>query len=70
MPKARKDFLMNKGIAKLERDLDVVELLHIVQCFHVMKKLLFEKDERYLLKHKRANIVHAYSDAENNIKNV
>ena len=51
MQHARKDFLMNKAIDKLNTDLDIVSLLRVVHGFRVMKKTLFNKDERFLLKH-------------------
>ena len=34
---AKQDFYLNKGIQKLSRDLDIVNLLEIVKGFHVMK---------------------------------
>ena len=46
---AKQDVLLNKGTEKLERDLDIVELLDIIHGFRVMKKTLFTKDERYLM---------------------
>ena len=42
---------MNKGEEKLLRDLDIVELLHIIQGFRVMKKTLFKKEERLFMEH-------------------
>ena len=33
----KKDFYLDKGIEKLSRDLDIVNLLDIVKGFHVMK---------------------------------
>ena len=56
--------LLNKGIEKLERDLDIVELLEIIHGFRVMKKTLFTKDERFLLRHQRANAIHSASDSK------
>ena len=60
---AKQDFLLNKGKEKLLRDLDVVELLHIIQGFRVMRKTLFKKEERLLLEHQRARTIHSSTDS-------
>ena len=51
IPAAKQDIRLNKGIEKLQRDLDIVAFLEMLQGFRVMKKTLFTKDERYLLHH-------------------
>ena len=47
---SKQDYYLNKGIKKLSSDLDIVNLLEIVKGYHVMKQVLFNHDERYLLK--------------------
>ena len=39
------DFYLNKGISKLNHDLDIVNLLEIVKGYNVMKQVLFNHDE-------------------------
>ena len=51
IPGAKEDLLLNKGIKKLENDLDIVVFLEMLHGFRVMKKTLFTKDERFLLHH-------------------
>ena len=50
---------MDKGIAKLDRDLDIVKLLDIVKGYHVMKQVLFSQDDRFFLHLQRRDMIHS-----------
>ena len=47
---AKPDYYLNQGIKKLSHDLDIVNLLEMIKGFHIMKQVLFNHDDRYLLK--------------------
>ena len=40
----RNDFYMNQGMKKLERDLDIVNLIDLIKGYRVMRKVLFNHD--------------------------
>ena len=61
---SRKDFYLDKGIEKLERDLDIVNLLDIVKGYHVMKQVLFSQDDRFLLQLQRRDMIYSSETAE------
>ena len=44
------DYYLNKGIRKLDSDLDVVKYLKLVQAYSVMKQVLFNQNERFFMK--------------------
>ena len=62
------DYYLNKGINKLKRDLDIVNLLEIVKGFYVMKQVLFSLDDRFLLKFQRRDIIHSSESDDDQIK--
>ena len=41
---------MNQGMKKLERDLDIVNLIDLIKGYRVMRKVLFNHDQRFLMK--------------------
>ena len=53
------DFYLDKGIEKLERDLDIVKLLDIVKGYHVMKQVLFSQDDRFFLHLQRRDMIYS-----------
>ena len=40
----KRDHYLNKGIDKLQKDLDVVKFLQLVRDFRVIKRVLFSQD--------------------------
>ena len=46
---SKTDFYVNRGMDKLSRDLDIVNMLDIIRGFHVMKQVLFSFNDRFLL---------------------
>ena len=44
---------------KLSRDLDIVNLLDIVEGFHVMKQVLFSQDDRFFLHLQRRDMIYS-----------
>lgn len=49
LKRAKQDVFLDRGIEKLSRDLDIVNLLDMVKGYHVMKQVLFSEDDRFLL---------------------
>ena len=45
----RSDYYLNKGEEKLSKDLDIVNLLRTVKSYRVMRKTLFDRDQRIFL---------------------
>ena len=45
------------GIEKLSRDLDIVNLLDMIKGYQVMKQVLFNQDERFLLHLQRRDMI-------------
>ena len=56
---AKNDFYLDRGIEKLSRDLDIVNLLDIVKGFHVMKQVLFSQDDRFFLHLQRRDMIYS-----------
>jgi len=47
---AKQDFYLNKGIDKLSKNLDIVNLIDMMKGYHVMKQVLFSQEDRFLLR--------------------
>ena len=60
----KKDYLVNKGIKKLEADLDIVNILEIIKRARVLVNLTLTKDENLLLKSQRNDVIDS-TDEEN-----
>ena len=50
---------MDKGIEKLSKDLDIVNLLKIVKGYHVMMQVLFNQDDRFMLQLQRRDMIYS-----------
>ena len=48
-PSVVKHAQLNKGKKKLNRDLDIVNLLEMIKDYHLMKQVLFDQDDRFFL---------------------
>ena len=48
---------MDKGVEKLERDLDIVSYLEMVHGYRVMKQVLFDEDDRFFLNFQRRDLI-------------
>ena len=46
----RSDYYLQKGEKKLARDLDIVSLIRMVKSYNVLRKILFNHDQRIFLK--------------------
>lgn len=55
---------LDKGTNKLNRDLDIVNLLEMIKDYHLMKQVLFNQDERFFLKLQRRDLI-CESSSEN-----
>ena len=62
MKSGRKDYLLNKGIEKLDKDLDVENVLEMIKRARVLVNLTLTKDENLLLKCQRHDIIDSSSD--------
>ena len=60
------DFYLDRGIKKLDRDLDVSQLLEMVQVYRVMKQTLFSQDDRFFLRMQRKDVICSSDTAVNN----
>lgn len=40
---------LDKGKHKLNRDLDIINLLEMIKDYHLMKQVLFSQDDRFFL---------------------
>ena len=43
------DYQLDKGIEKLEQDLDVVNFLQMIKGYNVLKQVMFSHDDRFFL---------------------
>ena len=57
MKAGRKDYMLNKGIRKLEADLDIENILEMIKRARVLVNLTLSKDENLLLKCQRHDII-------------
>ena len=46
----RSDYYLHEGEKKLARDLDIVSLIRMVKSYNVLRKILFNHDQRIFLK--------------------
>ena len=58
----RKDYLLNKGIEKLDKDLDIENILEMIKRARVLVNLTLTKDENLLLKCQRHDVIDSSSD--------
>ena len=61
---ARNDLYLGQGLRKLERDLDIVNLIDLIKGYRVMRKVLFNHDQRFLMKFQKQDVLN--SDDSNN----
>ena len=45
IPTARKDYFLNKGIGKLEQDLDITNILSMLKGYRILQQVLFTIDD-------------------------
>lgn len=57
MRSAKKDYLLNKGMAKLERDLDIANIVRTSRQSRLLLNIKMDRDDQLLLKNQRANII-------------
>ena len=60
----KKDYLVNKGIKKLEVDLDIVNILEMIKRARVLVNLTLTKDENLLLKSQRNDVIDSTDDED------
>ena len=61
---AEHDVYLDRGIDKLSRDLDIVNLLKLIKGYHVMKQVLFSHQDRFFLQLQRRDIIYSSSSEE------
>ena len=61
---ADQDFKLNKGMNKLNRDLDIVKLLEMVKDYRVMKQVIFSHDDRFFLQLQHRDMICSSSSVE------
>ena len=66
---SKTDFYLDRGVEKLSRDLDIVNLLDMIRGFHVMKQVLFSQDERFLLHLQHRDMIQSSDSAPQNDDN-
>lgn len=52
-----KDKLINKGVRKLERDLDIVKLITLQRDFQETKSVLFDTNDSTLLRMQQSHVI-------------
>ena len=60
------DVYLDRGIDKLSRDLDIVNLLDLIKGYRVMKQVLFSQQDRFLLQMQRRDVIYSSSSEEQN----
>ena len=53
----RSDYLLDKGIEKLEKQLDVSNLINNQQLVRIIKNVLFDEDEKFLLQFQKNEVL-------------
>ena len=62
MKTGKKDYLLNKGINKLDTDLDIVNILEMIKRARALVNLTLTKDENLLLKCQRHDVIDSTSE--------
>lgn len=44
------DYFLNKGVRKMQADLDIIQLLRMQKGYRIMKQVLLNIDDLFLLK--------------------
>ena len=60
----RKDRLLNKGEDKINKELDVVEVVRNAHIVQVMSSILFTEFEQWLLQFQKKNVLETSSSSE------
>ena len=61
---SKQDFYLNQGIKKLNRDLDIINLLEMIQIYRVMKMTVFSQDDRFFLRAQRRDMIYTSESEE------
>lgn len=65
----KRDFELDKGIQMLNRDLDIVHFLEMNKDYHLIKQVLFNHDDRLLIKMQYRDLIcTSSSDGESSSK--
>ena len=59
------DYFLNKGIKKLSHDLDITNILDIIKGSRIMRYLVLNKDDHFLLKNQREYMIDSSDESEN-----
>ena len=62
--KMKSDFYLNKGMKKLEKHLDVSELIWRSQMGEVIGNILFDEDQQFLINFQKAQVLTSGSNYE------
>ena len=60
----KRDFELDKGVEMLNRDLDVVSFLELTKYHHLIKQVLFNQDDRFLIKLQHRDLICTSSSEE------
>ena len=55
--------ILNKGIKKLNKDLDIVKILDMIKGFRTLNEILFNKEDIFFLKNQRRDIINSQSES-------
>ena len=59
----RKEFYLRKGQEKLERDLDIVNLLNLIKGYRQMRQALFDQNQLLFLQFQKRDVLHSETSA-------
>ena len=60
---SEKDFVLNQGIKKLTKDLDIVNLLEMIKGYKTINEVLFNKEDIFFMKNQRRDIIDSQSES-------
>mgnify|MGYP001626887541 CR=1 FL=1 len=64
----KRDFELERGIKMLTRDLDIVHFLELTKDYHLIKQVLFNHDDRFLIKLQHRDLICTSSSDEGEFK--
>ena len=55
----KRDYYLNKGSNKLRKDLDIVQMLHMIHGFDALQSVLFDNHDRQLLYFQKGKVINS-----------
>ncbi len=56
---ARGELYMRRGKKKLDRDLDIGNFIQLSKDYRIMRKVLFDHDQRFMMKFQKQDVLHS-----------